>query len=238
MAVLTSPRRTRPRFGPQAGLVAATRGVAFAALMAAGIGLLIDDRGRGVPDRPGGRDPDRGQRGPPRSARAAGLPGHRHRAGPDPVRAAGHAAGHPAAGPADQAADRGLVRRAHRRAVRAPARREAHLHRTAQVAGDGPGHPAGPAVDGGEPARLRAGRGARRDHRDRPDRVHRARVHPAHPAARLPGQHREDADRAGPRDHLGRGAGGPGAAPGLRPAGPLHPGPGRARPSWRCASSS
>ena len=41
MAVLTSPRRTRPRFGPQAGLVAATRGVAFAALMAAGIGLLI-----------------------------------------------------------------------------------------------------------------------------------------------------------------------------------------------------
>jgi signal transduction histidine kinase len=41
MAVLTSPHRTRPRFGPQAGLVAATRGVAFAALMAAGIGLLI-----------------------------------------------------------------------------------------------------------------------------------------------------------------------------------------------------
>ncbi len=41
MAVLTSPRRTRPRFGLQAGLVAATRGVAFAALMAAGIGLLI-----------------------------------------------------------------------------------------------------------------------------------------------------------------------------------------------------
>ena len=41
MAVLTSPRRTRPRFGPQAGLVAATRGVAFAALMAAGIGLMI-----------------------------------------------------------------------------------------------------------------------------------------------------------------------------------------------------
>src|SRR5689334_24878467 len=41
MAVLTSPRRARPRFGPQAGLVAATRGVAFAALMAAGIGLLI-----------------------------------------------------------------------------------------------------------------------------------------------------------------------------------------------------
>ena len=36
MAVITSPRRTRPRFGPQAGLVAATRGVAFAALMAAG----------------------------------------------------------------------------------------------------------------------------------------------------------------------------------------------------------
>ena len=41
MAVLTSPRRTRLRFGPQAGLVAATRGVTFAALMAAGIGLLI-----------------------------------------------------------------------------------------------------------------------------------------------------------------------------------------------------
>jgi hypothetical protein len=41
MAVLTSPQRTRPRFGPQAGLVAATRGIAFAALMAAGIGLLI-----------------------------------------------------------------------------------------------------------------------------------------------------------------------------------------------------
>jgi signal transduction histidine kinase len=41
MAALTSPRRTRPRFGPQAGLVAATRGVAFAALMAAGIGLLL-----------------------------------------------------------------------------------------------------------------------------------------------------------------------------------------------------
>src|SRR6267142_1325939 len=28
MTVLTSPQRTRPRFGPQAGLVAATRGVA------------------------------------------------------------------------------------------------------------------------------------------------------------------------------------------------------------------
>jgi signal transduction histidine kinase len=41
MAVLTSPPRTRPRFGPQAGLVAATRGVAFTALMAAGIGLLL-----------------------------------------------------------------------------------------------------------------------------------------------------------------------------------------------------
>ena len=41
MAVLTSPPRTRPRFGPQAGLVAATRGVAFAALMATGIGLLM-----------------------------------------------------------------------------------------------------------------------------------------------------------------------------------------------------
>jgi signal transduction histidine kinase len=41
MAVLTSPHRTRPRFGPQAGLVAATRGVAFTALMAAGIGLLL-----------------------------------------------------------------------------------------------------------------------------------------------------------------------------------------------------
>src|SRR5690349_23625017 len=41
MAVLTSPPRRRPRFGPQAGLVAATRGVAFAALMAAGIGLLL-----------------------------------------------------------------------------------------------------------------------------------------------------------------------------------------------------
>jgi hypothetical protein len=41
MAVLTSPPRTRPRFGPQAGLVAATRGVAFAVLMAAGIGLLM-----------------------------------------------------------------------------------------------------------------------------------------------------------------------------------------------------
>ena len=41
MAVLTSPHRTRPRFGPQAGLVAATRGVAFTALMAAGIALLL-----------------------------------------------------------------------------------------------------------------------------------------------------------------------------------------------------
>jgi signal transduction histidine kinase len=41
MAVLTSPRRTRPRFGLQAGLVAATRGVAFAGLMLAGLGLLI-----------------------------------------------------------------------------------------------------------------------------------------------------------------------------------------------------
>ena len=41
MAVITSPRRTRPRFGPQAGLVAATRGVAFAGLMLAGLGLLI-----------------------------------------------------------------------------------------------------------------------------------------------------------------------------------------------------
>src|SRR6185437_14637636 len=44
MAVLTSPRRTRPRFGPQAGLVATTRGVAFAALMAAGI-LLAGSSG-------------------------------------------------------------------------------------------------------------------------------------------------------------------------------------------------
>ena len=41
MAVLISPRRARPRFGPQAGLVAATRGVAFTALMLAGLGLLI-----------------------------------------------------------------------------------------------------------------------------------------------------------------------------------------------------
>ena len=41
MAVITSPRRTRPRFGLQAGLVAATRGVAFAGLMLAGLGLLI-----------------------------------------------------------------------------------------------------------------------------------------------------------------------------------------------------
>ena len=41
MAVLTSRPRTRPRFGPQAGLVAATRGVAFAGLMLAGLGLLI-----------------------------------------------------------------------------------------------------------------------------------------------------------------------------------------------------
>ena len=41
MAVLTSPPRTRPRFGPQAGLVAATRGVAFTGLMLAGLGLLI-----------------------------------------------------------------------------------------------------------------------------------------------------------------------------------------------------
>ena len=41
MAVITSPRRTRPRFGAQAGLVAATRGVAFAGLMLAGLGLLI-----------------------------------------------------------------------------------------------------------------------------------------------------------------------------------------------------
>jgi signal transduction histidine kinase len=41
MAVLTSPRRARPRFGPQAGLVAATRGVAFTGLMLAGLGLLI-----------------------------------------------------------------------------------------------------------------------------------------------------------------------------------------------------
>src|SRR5215472_16003461 len=41
MAVLTSPRRTWPRIGAQAGLVAATRGVAFAGLMLAGLGLLI-----------------------------------------------------------------------------------------------------------------------------------------------------------------------------------------------------
>ena len=41
MAVITSPRRTRPRFGAQAGLVAATRGVAFAGLMLAALGLLI-----------------------------------------------------------------------------------------------------------------------------------------------------------------------------------------------------
>ena len=41
MAVLTSPRRTRPRFGLGAGLVAATRGIAFAGLMLAGLGLLV-----------------------------------------------------------------------------------------------------------------------------------------------------------------------------------------------------
>ena len=41
MAVLISPRRARPRFGPQAGLVAATRGVAFTGLMLAGLGLLL-----------------------------------------------------------------------------------------------------------------------------------------------------------------------------------------------------
>jgi signal transduction histidine kinase len=40
MAVLISPPRIRPRFGPQAGLVAATRGVAFTGLMLAGLGLL------------------------------------------------------------------------------------------------------------------------------------------------------------------------------------------------------
>src|SRR5690348_12000199 len=41
MAVLTSPRRTRSWFGLQAGLVAATHGVAFAGLMLAGLGLLL-----------------------------------------------------------------------------------------------------------------------------------------------------------------------------------------------------
>jgi signal transduction histidine kinase len=41
MAVLTSPRRTRSRFGLQARLVAATHGVAFAGLMLAGLGLLL-----------------------------------------------------------------------------------------------------------------------------------------------------------------------------------------------------
>src|ERR1700745_2244665 len=41
MAGLPSPPRARPRVCPQAGVMPATRGVAFAALMAAGIGLLI-----------------------------------------------------------------------------------------------------------------------------------------------------------------------------------------------------
>jgi len=54
MAVLTSPRRTRPRFGPQAGLVAAARGIAFTGLMLAGLGLLIViGRQPAGPRRPG-----------------------------------------------------------------------------------------------------------------------------------------------------------------------------------------
>jgi len=40
MAVPTSTRRSRPRFGLEAGLVAAVRGLAFAGLMLAGLGLL------------------------------------------------------------------------------------------------------------------------------------------------------------------------------------------------------
>src|SRR5260370_41858390 len=41
MAVPLSPRRTRPRFGPGACLVAAARGLAFTGLMLAGLGLLV-----------------------------------------------------------------------------------------------------------------------------------------------------------------------------------------------------
>ena len=238
MAVLTSPRRTRPRFGLGAGLVAATRGIAFAGLMLAGLGLLVVIAAAAFFTALGAGVLIVGNGGPRDQRVLLALRRARHRARPWPVRRAARAAGHPRAGPPDQAAGRGLVRRAHSRAVRARARREAHLPRTAQVAGDGPGHVAGPAVDGGEPGRLRGGRAVRRHHRDRPDRVHRARADPGDPAARVSGQHRGDADRAGSRDRLGRGAGGPGAAARLRPAGPLDAGAGRGSRAGGCGCGS
>ena len=209
MAVLTSPRRTRPRFGPQAGLVAATRGVAFAALMAAGIGLLIMIVAAVFLIALGAGILIVGNGGPHEERVLLGF------------LAIGSGLGLIRfALPATLLGTRRLARLTRQltgdwcgvpiaESYAPPPAGKLTYHRTAQMAGDGPGHPAGPAVGGGEPARLRAGRGARRDHRDRPDRIHRTRVHPAHPAARLPGQHPEDAGRAGPGHHLGRGAGGP-----------------------------
>ena len=121
MAVLTSPRRTRPRFGPQAGLVAATRGVAFTGLMLAGLGLLIVIVGAVFLTALGAGALIVGNGGP-RDQRVllalvvlgAGLGLGRFAVPPALL-------GIRAAGPPDQAAGRGLVRRAHRRAVHAPA---------------------------------------------------------------------------------------------------------------------
>ena len=63
MAVPISARRGRPRFGLEAGLVAAARGLAFTGLMLAGLGLLVVIAGRGGSGRAGRRVPHRGQRG-------------------------------------------------------------------------------------------------------------------------------------------------------------------------------
>ena len=131
MTVLTAPHRSRLRFGPQAGLVAAPRGVAFAVLMAAGIGLLIMIVAAVFLMALGAAILIVGHGGPHEERVLLGFLAIGSGAGPDPVRAAGYAAGHQRAGPADQAADRGLVRRAHRRVVCAPARRKSHLYRTA-----------------------------------------------------------------------------------------------------------
>ena len=229
MAVLTSPRRTRPRFGPQAGLVAATRGVAFTGLMLAGLGLLIVIVGAVFFTALGAAALIVGNRGPQDQHMLLALV----------VLGAG-------LGLARFAVPHALL------GIRGLARL------TRQLAGDWCGVPIAeryaprpdealtftgrlrwlatdPAtwrdllVDGGEPGRVHPGRAARRDHRDRPDRVHRTRADPGDPAARVSGQRRGDADRAGPRDRLDRGAGGSGAAARLRPAGPFHPDAGRAR---------
>ncbi len=179
--------------------------------------------GRAGPARAGRSDRRGAGRRRRRARRARGRPAadHTRGAGRAPARRA-----HPAA-------VRAVVRRADRRPLPVTARRRGRQRRgdqlpaAAQVAADGPGHPAGPAVAGREPARGRrpggrAGRGHRvRDLRDGPaawlDPARRDRLAPAvrHPARAWPGSGPPRGCCAATASSPGRGWG--------RPAGPSWP---------------